>query len=441
MLWRTLLFGLVLALGLALAQSGGQSGGQSGSFNWQKYDGTTIRVMLDSHPWQKYIQQHTSEFTKLTGIKVQLEVFPEDQYRQKRLLEVSAGSTSLDGYMFIPGQVQKLFNKEGWLAPVGQYLNDPSMTSSDFDFDDFFAGAVANYKKNGKLYGIPLHEESFILFYRKDLFNKYGITPPKTIQEWQDDAAKLKTDLAKDDSGMSVLAMRGKTPDATSSMVNFLYEYGGKWFENGKCALDSEASQKALTTYATMLQKYAPSGITNNSWQKNTELFAQGKVAMMYGSNVFKSIVDDPSSSTVAGKVGYAALPAGPAGAAPTAFGWGLGINAASQHKGAMWYFIQWALNKKNQLGYLLSGGPAARASAWNSPEFKNSSAYNQQWVEVSQQQLKIAKGFWDPPIIDVGAGRDAYGQAIVGAINGGNVTSLLKTACQKMEAAKAEFQ
>ncbi len=434
--------GLAMAVGMVLA--GTPSYAQSApSVDWQKYSGTTLRVMLNSHPWQKFIQPLIPEFEKQTGIHVQLEVYPEDQFRQKLLLDLSSGSTAVDAFMFMPAQDLALYRKEGWLAPVDSYLNTPALTASTFDYHDFFEGVTARYNVDGKTYGIPLHVETFILFYRTDLFQKYGLKPPETMQQLEGAAKALKEDLAKSgETGIVPIAMRGKTPDATSSMVNFLFSYGGTWFNpNGSCALDSAASQQALTYYADLLRNYGPSDATSNSWQVDTELFAQGHAAMMFDSNVFKSIVSNPQSSKVVGHVGYAALPAGPDNNRhPTVLTWGLGINAASQQKEAAWYSIQWALGPQNQLGYLEAGGPAARASAWKDPRFLSSPGYSKTWVDVSELQFRIARGDWNPPVVNVQGGRNAYGLAIVGAIEGGQVPSLLTQACQGMDEVVKEF-
>ncbi len=438
-----LLVGAAFANGQKEATKASQGSATSSTFNWKAYSGTTIHVMLDSHPWQKFIEPLAPKFEQLTGIHADLQAYPEDQFRQKLLVDLSAGSNAVDSFMFMPAQNLALYGKNGWLAPLDGYLNDQGKTSPTFDLSDFFQGVRASYIVDGKTYGIPLHVETFILFYRTDLFKKFGLAVPQTMDELMAVAKKLKSDLAADgQSDVYPIAMRGKTPDATSSMVNFLFSWGGTLFNSdGTSALADAASEKALTFYANLLHNYGPPDATSNSWQADTQLFAQGKAAMMYDSNVFKSIVTDPKSSKVVNDVGYAALPAGPDGNRhPTVLTWGLGINSASQHKGAAWDFIQWALDKENQLGYLNSGGPSARASAWKSPQFLDSPSYSKTWVDVSNLQYSIAKGDWNPPIVNVQAGRNAYGLAIVAAIQGNDVNAALKDSVKRMDQAVKEF-
>jgi multiple sugar transport system substrate-binding protein len=60
-------------------------------FNWQQAKGTQLRVLLNKHPWQAAIEPHLKEFEALTGITLVAEVYPEDQFRAKVLVELTSG--------------------------------------------------------------------------------------------------------------------------------------------------------------------------------------------------------------------------------------------------------------------------------------------------------------------------------------------------------------
>jgi len=68
--------------------------------DWKQLQGTEIRFLMNKHPFTTFIEPKVSEFEKMTGIKVAMEVFPEDQYRNKRTVELNAGA-KLDGYMIM----------------------------------------------------------------------------------------------------------------------------------------------------------------------------------------------------------------------------------------------------------------------------------------------------------------------------------------------------
>jgi multiple sugar transport system substrate-binding protein len=61
-------------------------------FDWRRFEGSEIRFMMNRHPFTNWLEPLVPEFEALTGIKVNLEIFPEDQFRQVRLLEVSSGA-------------------------------------------------------------------------------------------------------------------------------------------------------------------------------------------------------------------------------------------------------------------------------------------------------------------------------------------------------------
>ena len=92
--------------------------------DWKQSQGTEIRFLMNKHPFTTYIEPKVADFEKLTGIKVVIEAFPEDQYRNKRTIELNAGG-KVDGYMIMPGQDDLHYWKAGWLQPLDAYIKDP----------------------------------------------------------------------------------------------------------------------------------------------------------------------------------------------------------------------------------------------------------------------------------------------------------------------------
>jgi multiple sugar transport system substrate-binding protein len=118
---------------------------------------------------------------------------------------------------------------------------------------------------------------------------------------------------------------------------------------------------------------------------------------------------------------------------------WGLSINHASQNPEAAWYFIQWALSKENQVRALLDGVPAARASAWDNEEFQATAPAD--WIEASQLSFDIGQPDWNPPVVPVGEVRDAYGLAIVAALEGRDIAQALQTSASEIDSIVARSQ
>jgi len=404
--------------------------GNAQEFDWRQFEGTEIRFLMNRHPFTNFLEPHIEEFEELTGIDVVLEVFPEDQFRQRRLLEASSGADTLDGYMIMPGQVGAQYLGAGWVRYIDDLIADPSLTNPELNIDDFFEGAMSTFRDGEQVFGLPLQIESSLLFYRRDLFEEAGLAgPPETMEELLEYAEILNQD------GRAGFAMRGRGAAATSQIVNFLYSFGGQWLdEEGNSALDSEGSAAALSFYADLLRSYGPPGPANMHWSEVTSLYAQDQAAMIFDANVFRSIMEDPEQAVEAVRenTGYAPLPAGPEGRVPAVLVWGMSVNAASENPGAAWYFVQWALSQENQLEAALEGVPAARASAWADEEFQTRAPAD--WIDASQRSFDVGQPDWNPPVVPVAEVRDAYGRAIVAALNGNDVPQNLERAAQEMD-------
>jgi hypothetical protein len=114
--------GRVLAVALALTLA---SPAFAQSFNWQQAKGTQLRVVLNKHPWQAAIETHFKDFEALTGIKLVAEVYPEDQFRAKVLVELTSGAGTIDVFMSMPAQEGLKYMRAGWLQPVDDAGEEP----------------------------------------------------------------------------------------------------------------------------------------------------------------------------------------------------------------------------------------------------------------------------------------------------------------------------
>src|SRR6195256_6657571 len=125
--------------GAAAAGAFGLSGLPSrAEVNWKKYAGTTLEANLVKGPRGELLQKYASEFTDLTGIKVESEIIPEQQQRQKAVIELTSGKPSFD-VIHVSYHVQKRqFEKAGWLADLTAFMKDPNLTASPPTVGVFF---------------------------------------------------------------------------------------------------------------------------------------------------------------------------------------------------------------------------------------------------------------------------------------------------------------
>ena len=402
--------------------------------DWRQAQGTEIRFLMNKHPFTSYIEPKIAEFEKLTGIKVVMESFPEDQYRNKLTVELNAGG-KVDGFMIMPGQDGRYYWKAGWLQPLDAYIADPKLTDASWDQKDFFGSFAKASSMEGNRIGIVINAETSLLAYRKDLFTQFGRKVPTTMKELEA-TAKFFNGKVVDGKKLVGITLRGKKAAATSQWVDFLYTFGGSWTNaKGQSNFASPQDIEAFKYYGDLLRNYGPAGGTMLHWAESTSYFMEGKAAMIYDANVFKSLYENPKESTVAGKVGYAVIPAGPTGLRlPHVSNWSLAIgkNSTEARQKAAWLFIEWATSKENCLGALLAGVPTGRISAWNSAEYKASDK-QPDWTAATMKSFDIGQGQWNPPVLNVPEIRDITGQVIVDAIEGKNVAASAKKAAGLM--------
>ena len=400
----------------------------SGAFDWRTFEGESIKIMVNKHPWVDIIQPQLFEFEEMTGIDVDLSIYPEDQFRTKRTVEMVSGVSNIDVFMMMPGNSLAQYHQSGWVAPLDEMMSNPSLTWPEYDLGDIYPSALNAGVKDGRNYTVPILLETSLLAYNKEIFERYGIGVPKTMEELEAAAAKVFEESGGDIYGIT---LRGKKASATSQWVDFLHSFGGEWLENGESGIGSEAAVEATDFYGRLLREYGPKSAPSNSWYESISIFMQGKAAMVYDASVFKPNYENSEKSEVAGKVGYAVIPSGPAGSVPHISNWALSIYSESRHKGAAWLFIQWATSKDIALESLLAGIPSARDSAWTSSEFMTNDT-SPEWTRASIESYKVASPIWNPPVIPVGECRDAAGSAIVASILGEDVL----TACREAKIA-----
>src|SRR5205814_8418704 len=105
--------------------------------NWKKYAGTKLEVILAKGPRGDNLQKYIKEFTDLTGIQVESEQIPEQQQRQKAVIELASGKPSFD-LIHLSYHVQKRqFEKAGWLPDITPFMKDPALTAPDLTESDF----------------------------------------------------------------------------------------------------------------------------------------------------------------------------------------------------------------------------------------------------------------------------------------------------------------
>ena len=224
-----------------------------------------------------------------------------------------------------------------WPGVIKDHLIDLKKYSKGAE-SKHFPAIVANNTVDGKLLGMPWFTDAGLLFYRKDLVEKYGLKAPNT---WEEMAAAAKTIQEGERKAGSpdfqgfvfqAKAYEGLTCDA----LERVHSYGGGEIVDkaGNITINNPQAAKALDAAASWIGTIAPGGVLNYGEEDSRGVWQNGKAAFMRNWPYAWSL-GQAADSPIKGKIGVAALPAGTgpgAKKAATLGGWQLAVSKYSKN-------------------------------------------------------------------------------------------------------------
>ena len=362
---------------LAIAATGASQAQQATDWSTKlaKHDGVALRMSTITDPFIDAIKATKDGFTTLTGATVQVDGFGYDALHDQQLLGCTQKDSSTD-ILVIDGIWLGEFVEAGCLAPVEDKLaTDPELIA----WDDYTPSGQRQASWEGKRYCLPVGIYYGLLFYRTDLFEKAGKTPPKTFDELKE-LAKFFTNNP-DYPGVSGYAMNNQRGAAAGQQYfEWIFNAGGKpWASNDVGAedpyadltplLNSKESVELVQFFRDMVA-FGPKGVESYAWDERASAFANGSLAMINDWSVRAQIVNDPKTSQIAGKFASTLMPSKVAGQEiPPVGGWIMCMNANGTQADAAWDFMKWFSSPEVHKAYSMVGGAPSRISSLNDPE------------------------------------------------------------------------
>ncbi|PJM75682.1 ABC transporter substrate-binding protein [Bifidobacterium simiarum] len=273
-------------LGLALAGCGG--GGSSSSSSSDAFDKnakteiTMAGWSLDSTPEFKTLAD--AFMAKYPNVKVNIKQYSADDYDKQMTADISAGSQP---------DVFPIKNLQKYLTySQSQGLADLSDIAAGYKDDKNID--ISNYELDGKYYAMPYRQDSWVLFYNKDMMKKAGVDTPTDKWTWDDytkAAEQLKTNLPKagydaksvypiyQHNWQSVvqafaLAQTGYKPDTNFFKAKFdymkpFYERALKW-QDEKLTIDWNTSKTTSVQYQAQFGTQKAAMLPMGTWYAAT---------------------------------------------------------------------------------------------------------------------------------------------------------------------------
>ena len=370
------------------------------NYDIRQFEGVTLRFIVENNRHATILLNKSQEFHELTGINIKIIAVDFDTLVQKINLDFITKSGEYQVVYVDPYQTLNRFYD--CFEVLNDYNHNPDMPhvkGFPEDFSKFQVQTISNFENETNYYTIPFDSTTMIMFYRKDIFDRYANrfyremgydwTPGKSTFTWEkyiEIAKWIDTNVPDSEVKYGCSSMAQEHNSIFCEFSNVLASYGGDYFSDenvGTIGIKSfhdirvqdEAFIKALEIYKQVVYAAAPESI-NWNWTDAAEAFQRGEVAMMLNWDENYPFLNDPEYSEVSGKVSCTILPHGSERSANIFGGSGIGINkfATPEEKEAAWLFIVWATSEQMQREILINpegGNLPSRLSVYEEPDIK----------------------------------------------------------------------
>ena len=366
-------------------------------------DPITIRVVGDPVSAVDGLVSLAQDFSRETGINVVVEKDGFKDALEKATQDLSSKTGTYD-IVLQEGATLDKFATEQSIYTVDEL---EKLTGKKADFEaDLFPKAWRDLSwYQGVRYGYPVVANTMYVIYRQDMaddpaekkaFHKRYGYELKAPQDWKEyrDVAEFFT---RPQVGFYGTLLQGKRhPAVWFEWLNFAFSFGGGVMEKehaweyGPVIINSPETVKALDFYNS-LKKFSPPGVANFMWDDASAQLRDGRIFMCIMWSDAALHIEDPKSSTVAGKVGFAPLPAGKVGRIAQVAGASYLVSRYSQHPKEAFEFELWMLKRENQIKLELAKGSSARQSVYHDEKVQELP-----YARAHSQSLSVARRMTD---------------------------------------------
>jgi len=312
------------------------------------------------------------------------------------------------------------------------------LPQDQFDLDNFLKPAVNTAMYRDKMYAMPIYSDGGLLYYRKDLLQKAGITdPPKTWDEMKSDCDKVKA-LPEGKSISCYAGQFDKYEGLTCNFSEAVQSAGGALVdESGKPTADSDAAKEGLN--------FLVDGVKSGEFPKASVTYKEeeGRRAFQDGQLLFHrnwpyvwSLANaTDGTSKVAGKFDVTPLPGKEGAGVSTLGGHDFAISSFAKNKATALDFIKFFSSEENEKSNLLATSQApTRSGLYDDPELVTKFPY------LPDLKASIENAVPRPQVVKYPEVTAAIEEAAYGAMNGDkSVDQALSDLQSKLEQLTAE--
>jgi multiple sugar transport system substrate-binding protein len=295
------------------------------------------------------------------GVKVVREIAPQSSTQIHDLLaqKFKNRDARLDVF-FMDAVWPAEFASAGWALPLDRYF-------AAVEQEKFLPATVSANRYRGGIFGVPVFIDTGLLYYRKDLLEKYAIAPPQTWNQMVQ-AAKTIVGREQDRQLVGFSGQFKQYEGLVCNMMEYILSNGGALWDEKRMisALDQPAALQAVRFVRDhIIGEISGRGMLAYEEPESLALFTQGRAIFHRNWPYAWAIANDPASSKVAGRVGMSPLPGFAVGTGAAALGgWQLGISRYSRNPDLAWRFVEFMTGPDVQKRIALATGRAPTRAA-----------------------------------------------------------------------------
>jgi trehalose/maltose transport system substrate-binding protein len=289
-----------------------------------------------------------------TGNKAKVVTSPTSSTEKLALAQqlLAAGATDVD--VFSVDVV--------WPGILGTFFLDLKQYSGGSE-KNHFEPIIANNTVDGKLVAMPWYTDAGLLYYRKDLLEKYKEEVPTTWEQMTATAKKIQD--AERKAGHKELwgyVFQGKAYEGlTCNALEWVASFGGGTIvgTDGKVTIDNPQAAAALDLAASWIGSITPPGVLNYEEEESRGVFQSGNAVFMRNWP-YAYQPAQAADSPIKDKVAMTTLPKGSAAGgrpAATMGGWNLSVSKFTKHPKEAADLVLYLTGAEEQKRRAVSGG------------------------------------------------------------------------------------
>ena len=332
-------------------------------------DCITIRITcrakgIELELFRSVIQEWESQ----TGNTVEIVTLPHSSNECLALYKQWLGAGSFD--------VDILQMDIAWLGVFSENLEDLTKYLSEQEISaitsDCFDAIANSMYDNGRLIALPAYTDCEVMYYRKDLLEKYNCKVPQSWQELYETAKFIQAEERKTNKRFVGYVFQAKAFEMlTCNFVQLVDSFGGAIISNGKVVVNSKQCQDAFVFLMRCLEDTSTKSVLNYSEEEARGLFQVGNALFMNSWPYAWSLMNDETTA-VSGKIGIMAIPkSNVAGGKQSGVlgGWFLAVNKYSKHANLAAQLVKFLTDKEQHKKRAAYAYAPAYKSLYDDPE------------------------------------------------------------------------